>query len=143
MRLTPGLGFAAGLMYLLNRDRGKRSRRSHRASFVHEHPWAVFGTTAGVLTAGVWGLWRRKPQNIRLTTTIEAPIERVFDAWSRVEEFPRFMPMVAEVRPAGDDRWEWTVANGSGASTRFVSRVTQRDRPHSIAWAFVSSRRSR
>jgi uncharacterized membrane protein len=71
---------------------------------------------------------------MRATTTIEAPIERVFDAWSRFEEFPRFMPMVTEVRPTGSERWQWTVADAFGASMQVVTRVTQRDRPHLIAW---------
>jgi uncharacterized membrane protein len=110
-------------------------RRRRRVAFLQEHPWAVFGTAASLLAAGMWRRWRREPGKMRMATTIEAPIERVFDAWSRFEDFLRLMPMVAEVRPAGDDRWQWTVANPDGASIHCVSRVTQRDRPHAIAWA--------
>jgi uncharacterized membrane protein len=162
---------AAGLMYLLGRQRGKRRRRAlpaaanlaarrvtdlaeaarrlrprsrnglitrgrpHRVTFLGEHPWTVFGAAASILAAGMWGLWRREPGHIRMATTIEAPIERVFDAWSRFEDFPRFMPMVAQVRPVGDDRWQWTISEPGGELIEFVSRVTQRDRPHMIAWA--------
>ena len=110
-------------------------RRRRRLAFLQEHPWAVFGTAVSLLAAGTWRLWRREEGKMRMATTIEAPIERVFDAWSRFEDFLRLMPMVAEVRPAGEDRWQWTVANPSGASIQCVSRVTQRDRPHVIAWA--------
>jgi uncharacterized membrane protein len=110
-------------------------RRRRRLAFLHEHPWAVFGMAASLLAAGTWRLWRREPGKVRMATTIEAPIERVFDAWSRVEDFPRFMPMVAEVRPSGDDRWQWTIANPGRPSIQLVSWVTQRDRPHLIAWA--------
>ena len=109
--------------------------RPHRVTFLGEHPFAVFGVAASALAAGIWGLWRRKPRQMRIATTIEAPIERVFDAWSRFEDFPRFMPMVAQVRPVGDDRWQWTISEPDGASIEFVSRITQRDRPHLIAWA--------
>jgi uncharacterized membrane protein len=170
MRATPAL-LAAGVMYLLGRQRGKRRRRAlpaaanlaarrvtdlaeaarrlrprsrngritlgrpHPVTFLGEHPWTVFGAAASVLAAGMWGLWRRAPGHIRMATTIEAPIERVFDAWSRFEDFPRFMPMVAQVRQVGDDRWQWTISEPDGASIEFVSRVTQRDRPHVIGWA--------
>jgi uncharacterized protein YndB with AHSA1/START domain len=110
-------------------------RRRRRLAFLQEHPWAVFGTAASLLAAGTWRLWRREAGKMRMATTIEAPVEHVFDAWLRFEDFPRFMPMVAEVRPVGDDRWQWTIATHRGPSIQLVSRVTQRDRPHVIAWA--------
>jgi len=72
MRATPGLlgaGMAAGLMYLLGRERGKRRRSALPAAannaarrgvdFVEEHPWGVLGAVASVLTAGMWGLRHR------------------------------------------------------------------------------------
>ena len=163
--LVVGAGLAAGLMSLLGRQRGKRRRHAnaprrvtdlaeaarrlrpqwrngritlhhpHRLSVLGEHRWAVFGVVASALTAGMVGLWRREPGHMRMATTIEAPIEHVFDAWSRFEDFPRFMPMVAQVRPLGDDRWQWTISETGGASIEVVSRITQRDRPHLIAWA--------
>jgi len=110
-------------------------RRRHPMSFLEEHRWALVGVAAGVIAAGVWGLWRREPGQVRMASTVHAPIERVFDAWSRFEDFPRFMPMVAEVRPAGDDRWHWVIAGPAGAPIEFDSIVTRRDRPRLIAWA--------
>src|SRR5262245_12636786 len=190
MRATPGLvsgtGIAAGLMFLLGRQRGKPHppalpvaaslaagavagarqaisrvdtprrvtdlaeaarrlrpqwrngritlRRRRRVTFLRDHPWAVFGAAAGVLAAGMWGLRRREAGKIRIATTIQAPIERVFDAWSRFDDFPRFMPMVAEVRPTGEDRWHWVIAGPAGAPIEFDSIVTRRDRPRLIEW---------
>jgi uncharacterized membrane protein len=112
-------------------------RRRHPVSFLEDHRWALLGVAAGVLAAGMWGLWRREPGQVRVATTIHAPIERVFDAWSRFEDFPRFMPMVAEVRPAGEDRWHWVIAGPAGAPIEFDSVVTRRDRPRLIAWTTV------
>ena len=65
MRATPGLGIAAGLVYLMN-----RRRRSRRASFAAEHPWAIVGTAASVLTAGMWRLWRRNPRKSRMAPAV-------------------------------------------------------------------------
>jgi uncharacterized membrane protein len=110
-------------------------RRRHPMSFLEEHRWTLVGVAAGVLAAGVWGLWRREPGQVRMATTVHAPIERVFDAWSRFEDFPRFMPTVAEVLPSGDDRWHWVIAGPAGAPIEFDSIVTRRDRPRLIAWA--------
>jgi uncharacterized membrane protein len=109
-------------------------RRRHPVSFLEDHRWALLGVAAGVLAAGMWGLWRREPGQVRVATTVHAPIERVFDAWSRFEDFPRFMPMVAEVRPASEDRWHWVIAGPAGAPIEFDSVVTHRDRPRLIAW---------
>jgi uncharacterized membrane protein len=112
-------------------------RRRHPVSFLEDHRWALLGVAAGVLAAGMWGLWRREPGQVRVATTVHAPIERVFDAWSRFEDFPRFMPMVAEVRPAGEDRWHWVIAGPAGAPIEFDSVVTRRERPRLIAWTTV------
>jgi uncharacterized membrane protein len=112
-------------------------RRRHPMSFLEDHRWALLGVAAGVLAAGMWGLWRREPGQVRMAATIHAPVERVFDAWSRFEEFPRFMPMVAEVRPIGEDRWHWVIAGPAGAPIEFDSVVTRRDRPRLIAWTTV------
>src|SRR5207302_605531 len=112
-------------------------RRRHPVSFLEDHRWSLLGVAAGILAAGVWGLWRREPGQVRLATTIDAPIERVFDAWSRFEDFPRFMPMVAEVRSVGEDRWHWVIAGPAGAPIEFDSVVTRRERPRLIAWQTV------
>ena len=112
-------------------------RRRHPVSFLEEHRWALVGVAAGVIAAGMWGLWRREPGQVRMATTVHAPIERVFEAWSRFQDFPRFMPMVAEVRPTGEDRWHWVIAGPAGAPIEFDSMVTRRDRPRLIEWTSV------
>jgi uncharacterized membrane protein len=112
-------------------------RRRHSVTFLEDYRWALLGVAAGVLAAGMWGLWRREPGEVRMATTIEAPIERVFDAWSRFEDFPRFMPMVAEVRPVGEDRWHWVIAGPAGTPIEFDSVVTRRERPRLLAWTTV------
>ena len=111
--------------------------RRHPVSFLEDHRWPLLGLAAGILAAGMWGLWRREPGQVRMAVTIQAPAERVFDAWSRFEDFPRFMPMVAEVRPVGEDRWHWVIAGPAGAPIEFDAVVTRRERPRVIAWTTV------
>jgi len=111
--------------------------RRHPVSVLEDHRWPLLGLAAGILAAGMWGLWRREPGQVRMAVTIQAPAERVFDAWSRFEDFPRFMPMVAEVRPVGEDRWHWVIAGPAGAPIEFDAVVTRRERPRVIAWTTV------
>ncbi|HEV8583765.1 MAG TPA: SRPBCC family protein [Methylomirabilota bacterium] len=112
-------------------------RRDPITGFLEDHRWPLLGLAAGVLAAGIWGLWRREPGQVRVAATLNAPIERVFDAWSRFEDFPRFMPMVAEVRPAGEDRWHWVIVGPAGQPIEFDTVVTRRERPRLIAWTTV------
>ena len=112
-------------------------RRRHPVSLLEDHRWALLGVAAGVLAAGMWGLWRREPGAVRAAVTVQAPVERVFDAWSRFQDFPRFMPSVAEVRQVGDERWQWVIAGPAGAPIQFESLVTRHDRPRVIAWTTV------
>jgi uncharacterized membrane protein len=90
-----------------------------------------------MVAAGVWGLWRREAGQVRESIFVRAPIERVFDAWSRFEEFPRYMPAVREVRRVGADRLHWVIAGPAGAPVEFDSVITRQDRPRAIAWTTV------
>jgi uncharacterized membrane protein len=73
--------------------------------------------------------------NITLEKTllIQAPIEHVFDTWSRYENFPRFMSNVKRVRPLGGDRSRWTVRGPAGIGVEFES-VAHMQRPTELAW---------
>lgn len=108
-----------------------------RRGFIEDHRWSLLGLAAGMVAAGVWGLWRREAGQVRESIFVRAPIERVFDAWSRFEEFPRYMPAVREVRRVGADRLHWVIAGPAGAPVEFDSVVTRRDRPRAIAWTTV------
>src|SRR5262249_466024 len=116
-------------------------RRRHPVSLLEENRWALVGMAAGVLAAGMWGLWRREPGQVRVVTTVHTPIDRGFDASARFEDFPRFSPMVAEVRPAGEDRWHWLIAGPAATSIEFDSVVTRRERPRLLAWTSVEGAR--
>jgi uncharacterized membrane protein len=108
-----------------------------RRGFIEDHRWSLLGLAAGVVAAGVWGLWRREAGQVRASIVVRAPIERVFDAWSRFEDFPRYMPSVREVRRVGADRLHWVIAGPAGAPVEFDAVVTRRDRPRAIAWTTV------
>lgn len=199
MALVGGAGVGAGLMYLLDPDRGARRRarlgdamndaaerlagqdvlstvrervarldapravaglvsvardpRSIRpawqsgrlrlrrprplASLLDRHRWSLLGVATGVVAAGIWGLWRREPAEVRESVIVNAPPERVYDAWTHFESFPRFMPRVREVRSTGPDRTHWVIDGPAGTPVEFESVVTRRDPSRALAWRTV------
>jgi uncharacterized membrane protein len=112
-------------------------RRSSTADLLDRYRWSFLGVAAGLLAAGVWGLWRREPDEVRESVIVNVPRERVYEAWTQFENFPRFMPAVREVRAAGPDRTHWVVSGPAGAPIEFESIITRRQAPSALAWRTV------
>lgn len=112
-------------------------RRNSTAAFLDRYRWSFFGVAAGILAAGIWGLWRREPDEVRESVIVNAPQERVYEAWTRFENFPRFMPAVREVRSTGADRNHWVISGPAGAPLEFETVVTRRQPPGAVAWRTV------
>jgi uncharacterized membrane protein len=65
---------------------------------------------------------------------IDAAPERVFDIWSNIENFPRFMSNVKEVRDLGNGRSHWVVSGPAGAQIEWNSVMTESVRPEVLSW---------
>lgn len=76
----------------------------------------------------------RRAVDYRKTITVEAPIEEVFDFWSRVENFPRIMSHIREVRDLGHNRTRWTAAGPAGIPVSWNAVVTARVPGEVLAW---------
>jgi uncharacterized membrane protein len=72
--------------------------------------------------------------DIRKTVTIEAPLEHVYAFWRRLDNFPRFMNNVEEVRDLGDGRWYWRVKGPAGVPVEWEARITRDEPDRVIAW---------
>lgn len=72
--------------------------------------------------------------DLNKTIHIDAPPERVFDVWSKYENFPHFMSHVKEVRDLGNGRSHWVVSGPAGASIEWDSILTESRRPEVLAW---------
>ncbi|WP_309066720.1 SRPBCC family protein [Microbacterium sp.] len=68
---------------------------------------------------------------------VDAPVRRVFDQWSRLEELPSFMSMVEEVRRTGDDLTHWVV-RVAGVRREFDARTTELVPDERISWVSVA-----
>jgi len=117
---------------------GRRRRR--RAFEVGD--WALVGGLLGATVVGLW-LGRRALRSggdieVERSVTIEAPVSRVYELWSNVENLPRFMSHVREVRRLDGDRSRWVVDGPAGAPVEWEALVTERTPNQSISWRTVA-----
>jgi uncharacterized membrane protein len=71
---------------------------------------------------------------VQKTITINAPVGKVFELWSRHENFPSFMSRVREVKDLGNGRYHWTVAGPAGIPVEWEAVITELEPNRSIAW---------
>jgi uncharacterized membrane protein len=72
--------------------------------------------------------------NVRKTMTINAPVRKVFELWSRHENFPHFMSRVREVKDLGNCRYRWTVAGPAGIPVEWEAVIIKLEPDRLIAW---------
>jgi uncharacterized membrane protein len=78
-----------------------------------------------------------KPVRLTESITIDAPVSRVFDEWSRLEQFPRFMSGVKEVREAGRGLTHWRVEGPAGVDVEWDAETVEFAPDRRIAWTSV------
>lgn len=76
----------------------------------------------------------RRAIDIRKTVNIDAPVEDVFELWGNLENFPRFMEHLREVRRTGEGRYHWVVAGPAGTSIEWDGEITRWTENEEIAW---------
>jgi uncharacterized membrane protein/HSP20 family molecular chaperone IbpA len=76
----------------------------------------------------------RKAVDLQQAIHIDAPVDRVFDLWSRYENFPRFMSYVREVRQLGPDWSHWVVAGPAGVPVEWDAEITEFIPRTVLAW---------
>jgi uncharacterized membrane protein len=82
------------------------------------------------------GVRHARMTDLRKALVVQAPIGRVFEFWTDVANYPRFMEHVVEVRPSErePDRTHWVVRGPAGIPVSWDAEVT-RCVPNSIfAW---------
>jgi len=110
-RDRPGaLAAAAGAALLIRDASGRPLRR-------------VLGIGAG-----------RRAVDFHKTITVRAPIADVFSFFCRIENFPRFMSHVKEVRKTGDRRYRWVAAGPAGIPVSWHGEITTLEPDRTLAW---------
>jgi uncharacterized membrane protein len=80
---------------------------------------------------------RRRGIPVQKTLIVNADLERVFDFWRHPEDFPRSMRHVREVRPTGENRWNWRVDGPAGSTIEWEAQYTSIVPNRLIAWRTV------
>jgi uncharacterized membrane protein len=75
--------------------------------------------------------------NIRKAININAPIEDVFQFWSNLEGYPRFMTHVQEITRTGPSQFRWVVDGPAGSVLRWDAVVTELVPNKVLAWKTV------
>ncbi len=66
--------------------------------------------------------------------SINAPVERVYEFFTKSQNFPHFMTNVREVRHTGTGRSRWTVAGPMGLPVSWTAQITENVPNHLITW---------
>ena len=112
-------------------------KRSGMAEFLAGYGWVLVGVAAGV-AAVAWTARRGGGRiEIRHSVDIEAPVERVFEFWSRFENLPQFMSHLREVRSLGGGRTHWVVSGPAGTPVEWEAVTTRFEANRTIAWRTV------
>ncbi|WP_342381616.1 SRPBCC family protein [Myxococcus stipitatus] len=69
--------------------------------------------------------------------TVNAPVEEVFAFWDAMQNFPRFMTHVDEIRVDSSGRSYWKVKGPAGLHFEWEAEVTQRVPNKLLAWRSV------
>ncbi|MGH7859607.1 MAG: SRPBCC family protein, partial [Candidatus Binatia bacterium] len=80
----------------------------------------------------------RRAIDVQKTITIAAPIEDVFGFWGEMENFPRFMTHVREVRRISENRFHWKV-EAAGIPFEWDAEITEVIPNELLAWESVES----
>lgn len=79
----------------------------------------------------------RRAVEIQKDINIAAPVEHVYAFWSNLQNFPRFMTNVQEVRTRGDGQWHWAVKGPAGSIVEWDAIVTAEVPNRMLAWKSV------
>ena len=114
-------------------------------------PWWPAAGVAAAVTGGAFAVHRLRRRarrdaaphagghvvTVHKTLAVQAPIERVFESWSRYENFPIFMSTLREVRALGDGRSHWIVDGPAGRPASWEAELTAFVPNERISWRSV------
>lgn len=75
---------------------------------------------------------------VQKTVVVHAPINKVFDLWAQLDNFPRFMRHVRDIDlQVGGTRSMWTVDGPAGTAVHFEAETIELEPDRAIAWRTI------
>jgi uncharacterized membrane protein len=76
----------------------------------------------------------RRVVDFHKTVTVRAPVSDVFAFFSNIENFPRFMAHVKEVKRTGERRYHWVASGPAGIPVSWDGEITGLEAEKLLAW---------
>jgi uncharacterized membrane protein len=80
-------------------------------------------------------------ESVEQSIVVDAPIDQVYQQWTCIEDFPKFMPAVREMRRIDEKHFHWRVERG-GREYESTFEVVLRIPERRIAWRTTSGSES-
>jgi len=77
------------------------------------------------------------PQRVESSVVVEAPVSRVYDYWSNLENLPNFMTNVEDVQATGPGTTHWRIKGPLGVKMEFDAQTTQEEENRALGWNSV------
>ncbi len=74
------------------------------------------------------------PERVEASVDVEAPVEQVYGYWETLQNLPKFMVNIEEIRETGPDMTHWKVKGPLGAKVEFDVRTTQQEQNEALGW---------
>ena len=76
-------------------------------------------------------------EDVEKSIVVDAPVAPVYEQWTRIEEFPRFMQALKEVRRTGENQFLWR-GEIHGQEFESATEVALQIPEHRLAWRSLS-----
>jgi uncharacterized membrane protein len=84
------------------------------------------------------GFGGKRTVRLEKSLHILAPVEEVFSFWSRVENFPRFMTHLKEVRDLGGGRSHWVAEGPGGVAVSWDAEIVDFKKNEMLSWRSIN-----
>jgi uncharacterized membrane protein len=100
---------------------------------------AVVGITGVDVYAAVTRSRRKVEMDTTATTTVGLPEQEAYEMWRHLDNLPKFMAHLEEVRPDGNGRSHWRAGAPFGRTVEWDAEITEDVPGQRIAWRSVGS----
>ncbi len=133
-----GAGVGAACMYLIDPNNGARRRALLRDKSMAGAGFLLRAATSLESRRLIGAVSGRRAVDIQKTIHIGAPVERVFDFWTHLENFPHFMRNVLDVEHTRvEGHYRWRLSGAAHVPIEFDAVITRFEPNRVLAWKTV------
>jgi uncharacterized membrane protein len=116
---------------------GRRAAEGAKDSIRGGAGGGLAGKALSKVTGSGGGTKKTRRLPIQRWTDVAVPVDKAYDAWTKFDEFPKFMHRVLSVERKGNDRLSWQEKIWF-SRRQWEGRITERRKNELIAWKTTS-----